>query len=105
MCKVVNVKQIGKWPIAKWPPENCVYVGRTAKWGGTKWGNPFKIGRDGSRDQVIAKYRAWIVRQTELMDALDELRGKDLACHCAPERCHADVLLELANQCDETPSF
>jgi hypothetical protein len=26
-----------------------------------------------------------------------ELRGKDL-CWCAPERCHAEVLIELANR-------
>jgi hypothetical protein len=26
--------------------------------GRQKWGNPFAIGRDGTRDEVIAKYRA-----------------------------------------------
>jgi len=51
-----------------------------------------------SRDEVIAKYRAWIVRQPALMAALHELRGKSLLCWCAPERCHADVLMELANR-------
>jgi hypothetical protein len=56
------------------------------------------IGRDGTHDQVIAKYRDWIVRQQALMGALDELRGKHLVCWCAPERCHADVLIELANR-------
>jgi hypothetical protein len=56
-------------------------------------GNPFMIGRDGSRDEVIAKYRAWIVRQPALMAALHELRDKNLVC---PERCDADVLIELA---------
>jgi hypothetical protein len=59
--------------------------------------NPFVIGRDGSRDEVIMKYRAWIVRQPALMAALQELHGKDLVCWCAPERCHAEVLIELAN--------
>jgi Domain of unknown function (DUF4326) len=59
-------------------------------------GNPFVIGRDGARDEVVAKYRAWIVGQPALMAALHELRGKNLVC--APERCHADVLLELANR-------
>jgi hypothetical protein len=44
--------------------------------------NPFVLGRDGSRDDVIAKYRAWIVRQPALMAALRELRGKDLVCWC-----------------------
>ena len=60
--------------------------------------NPFVIGRDGSRDEVITKYRAWIVRQPALMAALHELRGKNLVCWCTPERCHAEVLIELANR-------
>ena len=41
-------------------------------------GQPFVIGHDGSRDEVIARYRPWIVRQPALMAALHELRGKDL---------------------------
>jgi hypothetical protein len=87
MRKVLNARRVGKDPA----PDR-VYVGRPSK-----WGNPFVIGRDGSRDQVIAKYCAWIVRQPALVAALHELRGKDLVCWCAPERCHADVLMELAN--------
>jgi hypothetical protein len=87
MCKVLNVRQVGKQPAA-----DRVYVGRPSK-----WGNPFAIGRDGSRDEVIAKYRAWIVRQPTLMAALHELSGKNLVCWCAPERCHAEVLIELTN--------
>jgi hypothetical protein len=39
----------------------------------------YVIGRNSSRDDVIAKYRAWIVRQPALMAALPELRGK--ICH------------------------
>ena len=70
-----------------------VYIGRPSK-----WGNPFVIGRDGSRADVIAKYRAWIVAQPALMNALDELRGRDLTCWCAPLACHGDVLIELANR-------
>ena len=54
-------------------------------------------GRDGTREEVIAKYRAWLVQQPELMATLPELQGKDLACWCAPEPCHAEVLGELAN--------
>jgi hypothetical protein len=56
MCKVLNARQAGKRPA----PDR-VYVGRPSK-----WGNPFVIGRDGSRDEVIAKYHAWIVRQPAL---------------------------------------
>jgi hypothetical protein len=88
MCVVMNARHVGKRPAT-----DRVYVGRPSK-----WGNPFVIGRDGSRDEVIAKYRAWIVQQPALLAALHELRGKNLVCWCAPERCHADVLLELANR-------
>jgi hypothetical protein len=73
-------------------PLGAVYVGRP-----TKWGNPFVIGRDGSRADVVAKYRAWLCDQPALMADLPSLRGRDLVCWCAPAACHADVLLELAN--------
>ncbi len=64
----------------------------------SKWGNPFHIGRDGTRSEVIVKYRQWIVQQPELMAALHELRGKRLGCWCSPKACHGDVLAELANE-------
>lgn len=87
MCKVLDARQVGKLTTA-----TKVYVGRPSK-----WGNPFVIGRDGSRDDVIAKYRAWIVEQPGLMRSLSELRGRNLVCWCAPQACHADALIELAN--------
>ena len=68
------------------------YVGRP-----TIWGNPFVIGRDGNRAQVIEKYREWLPGQPDLMKRLPTLRGKVLGCWCAPKPCHADVLLKLAN--------
>lgn len=69
-----------------------VYVGRPSK-----WGNQFLIGRDGTRDEVIAKHRAALLLNKKLLGELSELRGKDLVCYCAPLPCHADTLLELAN--------
>ena len=69
-----------------------VYIGRPSK-----WGNPFVIGRDGSRDDVIASYEAWLLEQPELLAALPELAGKTLGCWCAPRACHGDVLARLAN--------
>jgi hypothetical protein len=70
-----------------------VYVGRP-----TQWGNPFEIGRDGTREEVIAKYEAWLRTQPNLMRDLRSLRGQVLACWCAPKPCHGDVLLRLANE-------
>lgn len=70
-----------------------VYIGRPGK-----WGNPFEIGRDGTREEVIAKYREWIAQQPRLLAALPELRGKVLGCWCAPKGCHGDVLAQLADE-------
>ncbi|MCL8208655.1 MAG: DUF4326 domain-containing protein [Actinomycetia bacterium] len=63
----------------------------------TRWGNPFRIGRDGTRAEVIERYRAWILTQPELVAQLPSLRGKVLACWCAPQPCHGDVLAALAD--------
>ena len=63
-----------------------VYVGRPSK-----WGNPLVIGRDGTRDNVIARYEAWLLEQPELVAALPQLTGKTLGCWCAPRACHGDV--------------
>jgi hypothetical protein len=70
-----------------------VYIGRPSK-----WGNPFVIGKDGDRDTVIAKFKHWLHTQPQLMAALPELKGKRLACWCAPLACHGDVLAQLANK-------
>lgn len=84
MCRVLN-KRGGGHP-------HAVYIGR-----GSKWGNPFVIGRDGDRATVIAKYERWLRGQPHLLRALDELRDRDLVCFCAPLPCHGDLLLRLAN--------
>ena len=80
------------------PPDGAVYVGR-----GSRWGNPFRIGVDGTREEVIEKYRQYILKRPYLLAHLEELRGKVLACWCAPLPCHAEVLVELANQSEPQP--
>ena len=69
-----------------------IYIGR-----GSKWGNPFVIGKDGDREEVIAKYCDYIGSRPDLLAAVVELRGKVLGCWCAPKACHGDVLAELAD--------
>lgn len=76
-----------------------VYIGRPSK-----WGNPYKIGVDGTREEVIAKYREWLhqPKQAELFAAIKtELKGKRLACYCTPLPCHGDVLAEIADADEE----
>jgi hypothetical protein len=70
-----------------------VFIGRPSK-----WGNPFVIGRDGTRTQCIDKYRAWLPTQSQLMTALPELAGRRLGCTCKPKPCHGDVLVEFVRQ-------
>ena len=70
-----------------------IYIGRPSK-----WGNPFRIGVDGDRLQVIEKYRQWLLSQPELVEQVKrELRGKVLGCWCHPRPCHGDVLADIAN--------
>lgn len=67
-------------------------------------GNPFRIGVDGDRAQVITKYRAWFEKaltedervQAKVEMIADEAARRDvtLLCHCAPEACHADVIAD-----------
>lgn len=91
MARVLNIKDCG-YKV----PDGAVYVGRAMPRYhlSSKWGNPYKIGQDGNRDEVITKYRFYI---NSLCRDMSELKGKDLVCWCAPLPCHADVLLELAN--------
>lgn len=77
------------------------YIGR-----GSPLGNPFVIGKDGSREQVIAKYRVWLNEQIMrknpvVLDELNRLgnkaideKGLDLQCFCYPKPCHGEVIKE-----------
>lgn len=93
-------------------PENTVYVGR-----GTEWGNPFRVGRQTehlahlgelTREQAVELFALHIgpmgsfEYDSATMQRLRRLAGKNLACWCPLDQpCHADVLLELANEVTE----
>ena len=66
----------------------------------TKWGNPWRPGHDGSRAEVVARYRADLWRRIRAGEvSLEELAALDgcwLACWCDPEPCHAHVLARAA---------
>lgn len=77
------------------------YIGR-----GSPLGNPYVIGKDGSREQVIAKYRVWLNEQIMrknpvVLDELNRLgnkaideKGLALQCFCYPKPCHGEVIKE-----------
>lgn len=64
--------------------------------------NPYKIGKDGTREEVIVKYKEYMIGKLEndksLVEQLISLKGKNLGCWCYPEPCHGNVLLELIDK-------
>lgn len=77
------------------------YIGR-----GTLWGNPYAIGQDGDREEVIRKFaydfnRGFLRGGEDFNEKLKYLRGHTLGCHCKPYACHGDVLAEYLNKLDD----
>lgn len=66
---------------------------------GTPWGNPFNVEKHGTREEVVAMFERMILASPGLVKQVKlQLKGKDLACCCAPLLCHGDVLLRIANE-------
>ncbi len=67
----------------------------------TRWGNPFRMGKDGDRAQVIERYRVWLWQRIEsgeiALEDLARLNSKVLFCHCHPLPCHGTVLARAAS--------
>ena len=65
----------------------------------SEFANPFKVGKDGTREEVIEKYKNYITKKLEedilLQEELLKMKSKHLGCWCAPEPCHGNILLEL----------
>lgn len=94
--KVVSLRRRGGKIV-----QDCdIYIGRRCTYGGwdlptSKWANPFTIKKCGSVELAVEKYRNYILENAQLLDDLEELRGKTLGCWCKPGSCHGDVLVEL----------
>lgn len=80
-----------------------VYIGRPSP-----LGNPFVIGRAGSRAEVIERYERWLknaMKEGEAkreLERLTRLAGEgadlELECWCSPLACHGDVLKRMIEQ-------
>lgn len=71
-----------------------IYIGRPSP-----FGNPFVVGKDGTRDEVIDKYEEYVRSNPELMEKIrKEIPGKVLGCWCAPKRCHGEILIKIADE-------
>lgn len=81
-----------------------LYIGRAnGAIPASKWANPWIIGKDGTREEVIARYEDYVRADPVLMASLPEIRGKILGCWCAPQHCHGDTLIKLLNEIDPKP--
>lgn len=82
-------------------PPDAVYIGRGSRSEldtSRSWGNPFRIGIDGTRKEVIRKYKEMVESDEEFIQLIrKELKGKDLVCFCSPKKCHGEILLKIAN--------
>lgn len=86
ICEVINRRDYGGGM-----PRGCKSVDRN-----TPYGNPFHISAKMTRDQCIDAFEVWIKTQPDLIErARRELTGFNLACWCAPKRCHANVWLKI----------
>lgn len=65
-------------------------------------GNPYEVGLDGNRVEVLAKFRKYFVNRMasdlKYYTLVMSLKGKDLGCWCHPKSCHCDVYLLIANE-------
>lgn len=94
-------KRIQRQRIKGWRmPPNTVYVGRPSR-----WGNPWRAGDvvEGvtiDATAAVALFRCYAVDENfGVRFDIERLRGKNLACYCPlGQPCHADVLLEIANE-------
>jgi len=109
-CKVQNIRP--KYNnLKEWMEDNNnIYIARSGvvfidkkrfPKKSSNFSNPYKIGKDGTREEVISKYKIYILEKIKNDEALqiefNELRGKNLGCWCFPEMCHGNVLLDLLN--------
>lgn len=106
--KVSNIRPKYK-NLKEWCEDpNNVYVGRAGivfidgkryPEKSSRFANPFKIDKLHTREDVIVLYRDWLLQTLKQYPFLEKefrsLKGKNLGCWCFPEKCHADVILEI----------
>ena len=82
----------------RYPPKDSIFA------------NPFKVGKNGDREEVIAKYREYIIDKIESgeipLEEVENLEGKTLGCWCHDIKekgppCHGDVLVEILSVWDD----
>ena len=79
--------------LIQWAEQNgkAVRIDRSSK-----YGNPFVLDQDGSRDEVCDSFQShYLPHKPSILRDIPKLAGKVLICHCYPERCHGNCLCDL----------
>jgi hypothetical protein len=88
------------------PERERVYIGRAVPRRGVKasvWGNPYRVTSASDVSTILDLYRAHVLQTPELVEALPDLEGCELACWCryrgeTEPPCQGDVLVALVNE-------
>jgi len=80
---------------------NTVYIGRRVQYISwtyhSKWANKYSVKQYGLQE-CLRLYEEYIRTTPGLMDALTDLRGKEMGCWCEKGKCHGDILMKLLNE-------
>lgn len=96
---MITVCKVRVWPA--WHPPRVWYIGRPfGGWPGSDFHNPFHLGKDGNRAEVLAKFAAYwyapeqaALRQRALRMPEDQILG----CWCHPLPCHGHIIAGYIN--------
>lgn len=84
--------------------QDCqIYIGRRLSMGGWSlkesiWANPYKVGKDGTKEEVVEMYEKYIRKREDLLKQIWKLSGKTLGCFCKnkpDDICHGDSLVKI----------
>jgi len=106
--KTINIKNSKKYNGKSFSKDGLLYIycGRPSK-----LSNPYEIGKDGNREDVIEKFKILSeplfgdtpsILQENISDFIEYLKKVNpreviLGCHCKPLSCHCDVIEKLVD--------
>ena len=92
---IVNLRNRSTWTAAP-----VIRIDRT-----TILGNPYHIGKHGTREEVVLLYRKNLLKlyRTDpqirhVIDLIRKFPKVQLACWCAPALCHGDAIIDFIKQ-------
>lgn len=102
MTRIIHIRNAP----ADWRDDlQYVYIGRAGHGLNGYFGNPYTIGKDGDRAEVLEKYENHMIarctRDGNFAQALEDLQGKTLVCFCAPKRCHGNVIADFIDNLEQ----